>query len=79
MKYKAISSHLQKKLPAIGTYLRELRFNENMTQTDVSIETGLHKNTISNAENAKNMNVLTILILCEFYGITTSELFSIIN
>lgn len=78
MKCKAISNQHQKKLQAISTYLKVIRINENLTQLEVSHETGLHRNTISNAENTK-IGIDTLLVLCEYYDIQLSELFSILN
>lgn len=78
MKSKAISNQHQKKLQTISTYLKVIRINETLTQLEVSQETGLHRNTISNAENAK-ISLDTLLVLCEYFNIHPSELFSILD
>ena len=71
----------EKRMFAVSQYLKELRYSENLTQAEISTETGLHRNTISNIErsNSNNCNILTLLQLCEFYQISASELFSIID
>jgi len=67
----------QKILNIVGTYLRNLRYAENLTQNKVSEETGLHRNTLGNIEGSKNCSLKTILILCDFYQISPAYLFSI--
>jgi transcriptional regulator with XRE-family HTH domain len=64
---------------AISNYFRELRYAENLSQAEVGIETGLHRNTILNIENSKNFEIMTFFALCEFYQISGSELLSIIE
>jgi len=69
----------QKKLNILSQYLREIRFNENLSQIEVSNELDLHYNTILRAENGKNMTILTLFELADFYEIQVSELFSILD
>ena len=67
----------EKQMLAISQYLKELRFAENQSQSEVSYRTGIHRNSISNIENSKNYEILTLLELCDYYQISVSELFSI--
>jgi len=72
---KEISPTHQKRLDAIGSYLRELRFTEGLTQEE--IKCGVHRNILSRIENpkrSKNFTILTLFHLCDYYGIKPSEL-----
>jgi DNA-binding XRE family transcriptional regulator len=76
---KPLQKNHQKIIKTVSTYLRELRYNENLTQNQVSEETGLHRNTLGNIENSKPCSIKSILILCDFYQISPAYLFSIID
>lgn len=65
----------RKRLEYLGTYLRELRFNEGMTQKELSQNLNLHRNSIIRAENAKNLTLLTVFELADALDISLSELF----
>lgn len=78
MKTKEIKDY-KKQISAIAHYFKELRFNENLTQTEAATESGLHRNTISNVENSCNYEIVTLLHLCDFYAISVSDLFEILN
>ena len=69
----------EKQMIAVAHYFRELRFAENLSQSEVANESGLHRNTISNIENSNNYEILTLFQLCEFYQISASELISIVD
>ena len=71
---KHISEEHQKRLDLIALYLRELRFNENLTQKELSDELDLHLNTIIRLENGHNMTITSLFELCDFYGVTLSEI-----
>lgn len=76
---KEISPDHQKRLNAIGSYLRELRFSEGLTQK--AIKCGVHRNILSRIENAKsskNFTILTLFHLCDYYGIKPSELLNVL-
>ena len=77
MKHKPISKHHQKRLIAISTYLRELRFAEGMTQEELSHNLNLHRNTIQRAESGQNITLISILELADALDISISELFQI--
>lgn len=78
MKKEILPDH-QKRLNAIGSYLRELRFSEGLTQKE--IKCGVHRNILSRIENpksSKNFTILTLFHLCDYYGIKPSELLNIL-
>ena len=79
MNSRDVHKNFEKQMVAVSLYFRELRFAENLSQSQVATETGLHYNTISNIENSKNYNIQTFLLLCEFFEISATELFSIID
>lgn len=72
---KEISPEHQNQLNAIGSYIRELRFSEGLTQKEINC--GVHRNILSRIENpkrSKNFTMLTLFHLCDYYGIKPSEL-----
>jgi len=79
MKTRPTPQNQQKRFEIIATYLREIRLNENMTQGEVSLETGLNRNTIYRIEGAKNYSVQTLFVLADLYQISPSEIFSILD
>ena len=73
---KEISPEHQNQLNAIGSYIRELRFSEGLTQKE--IKCGVHRNILSRIENpkcTKNFTILTLFHLCDYYQIEISTLF----
>ena len=54
----------------------ELRFNENMTQKEISSEMNLHSNTIARLENGHNMTLVSLFDLCDYYQIPISQIFN---
>ena len=73
---KSIPDLHQKRLDSISSYIRELRFGEGMTQSEVCKELDLHKNTILRVENGYNMNLTTLFEIADFYGIPIGEMFA---
>ena len=76
---KEISPDHQKRLNAIGSYLRELRLSEGLTQKQTKC--GVHRNILSRIEHpktSKNFTILTLFHLCDFYGIKPYELLEIL-
>ena len=71
---KEISEENKKRLEAIAGYIRELRFSDGLTQAEVGENVTLHKNTIARIENGYNMNLISLFELCDFYGVTVSEI-----
>lgn len=76
---KPIPEQHQKQLEAISTYLRELRFSEGLTQSELSQQMNLHRNTIQHAEGGKNMTLLTIFELADAFDISPADIISIID
>lgn len=74
-----ISKKHQKQLMTIGLYLRELRFNSDVTQEELSHKSDIHRNSISNAEQGKNITLNTLMVLSEAYSISPAEVLSIIH
>ncbi len=63
-------------LTALGNTIREQRENRELSQTDLSIKTGVDRNTISNLENGKsNIRFYTLFKLLEPLRIPTDALF----
>ena len=79
MKTIDVKKKFEKQIFEVSNYFRELRYAENLSQAEIGIETGLHRNTIFNVENSKNFTLLTLFQLCDFYQISESELLSIYN
>lgn len=74
---KTISPEHLKRLSELGVYLRELRFDVNMTQAEVCEELNLHPNSLSRLENGCNFEISTLLLISDFYGVDASTLLSI--
>jgi len=79
MKTKSIPSEHQKALNAISTFLRELRYGEGLTQTELSAQVNRHRNTIQRAENGGNTTLLTIFELADALDISPADIISIID
>ena len=75
MSSKPIPKHHLKKLETIATYLRELRFNEGLTQKELSQKLNLHRNTVIRAENGKNLTLLSLFEFADAMDIRFQELF----
>lgn len=55
--------------------LKAARINAKMTQTDVCIQLGIRRGTLSRWENGKAWpNVKQMQKLCELYGVNTEDL-----
>lgn len=76
---KNIPEHFQHKLNHLSQVLVECRFNENQSQMDVSGEVDIHRNTIIRAENGKNITLVSLFILADYYEMPISDLFSFIE
>lgn len=76
---KNIPEHFQQKLNSLSQVLVECRFNENQSQMDVSDDIDIHRNTIVRAENGKNITLVSLFMLADYYEMSISDLFSIIE
>jgi len=63
------------KLDNIAALIKEYRINSGYTQMELAEHLNLHRNTLSRAEGAKNMTVLTLIELCETLEVDMSDLF----
>lgn len=79
MRNKGVNVKFHKQLYLVSNYFKEIRYVENLTQVEVSEESGLHRNTISHVETSNNFTILTLFQLCDYYEISASELLSIID
>jgi transcriptional regulator with XRE-family HTH domain len=72
-----LSAKDKKRIEYISTFLKELRINSGLTQTDVAFETGLSRNFISKLERGGVGTVMIkhLFLLIDFYEIKLSELF----
>lgn len=59
----------------ISIFLRELRLNSGLTQKELSQQTSLHRNSIINAEKARNITLLSLFELADALEISPKELF----
>ena len=75
MSSKPIPHHHLERLNAIGTFLRELRFNFGMSQQELSQNMNLHRNTIQRGENSQNLTLLSIFELADALDININQLF----
>jgi transcriptional regulator with XRE-family HTH domain len=77
MSRKTIPEDQKDRFEFLGRYLRELRFSNGLTQQELSEHVGLHRNSINNAENGKNMTLLNIFKIADYFEINVSELLQI--
>lgn len=75
MMNKTYPHEYYKKLENIASLIREYRLNNGYSQMELAKSLDLHRNTLSRAEGAKNMTVLTLIELCETLELDMSELF----
>lgn len=76
---KNIPKCFQHKLDTLSQVLVECRFIENQSQCDVSDEIDIHRNTIVRAENGKNITLVSLFMLSDYYEMPLSDLFSVIE
>ncbi len=72
---KEISKENKRRLEAIASNFRELRFSYGLTQAEVGENGNLHQNTIARIENAKNVTLTTLFDLADYYQIPTHQIF----
>jgi transcriptional regulator with XRE-family HTH domain len=60
----------------LGATLRRVRIEQDISQEELSLRTGVHRNYIGGIERAeRNPSVVTVLTLANALGIAASELF----
>jgi len=74
-----ITPEHQKRLEQISSYLKELRLSEGLTQQHLSQTHGLKRNSISRAETAKNITLVSIFKLADALGVSIKELFEAVD
>jgi transcriptional regulator with XRE-family HTH domain len=67
------------KLESIGTHLREYRLVYGYTQKELAEELNIHRNTLSAAENGRNITLLNLIEITETLSIDLDELFCTIE
>ena len=72
---KAYPKEYYKKLKNMASLIREYRINSGYSQIELAEYLNLHRNTLSRAENAKNISVLTLCELASTLEIDLAELF----
>ena len=76
VKKKTYPQEYYKKLDNIAALIKEYRLSNGYSQMELAEKNlNLHRNTLSRAERAKNMTVLTLIELCETLELDMSELF----
>lgn len=78
MAKKSLNNRQEKNLVRIGAYLKQIRINEGILQSELSKLSGLNKNTITRAEKGE-IKLSTFLELCESLDVDASEVLSILN
>jgi len=72
---KTYPEEYHKKLGSIAGLIREYRINNGYTQMELAESLNLHRNTLSRVERGANLNLLTLIELCETLELDMSELF----
>lgn len=72
---KTIPDQHAKRLEYLSTYLRELRFSASLSQSELSQNLNLHRNSIIRAEHNYNMTLITLFEMADALDITLSDLF----
>jgi transcriptional regulator with XRE-family HTH domain len=61
----------------LGRTLREVRGEQRLSQEELSLQTGVHRNYIGGIERGeRNPSVTAISTLCDALGLKLSELFA---
>ena len=73
---KPIPATYIKKLHRLSAYLKEYRVNNGYSQMQLSENLNIHRNTLSRAENGKNITLLSLLELTDTLEIDLKDIFS---
>lgn len=76
---KVIPETYNSKLQRLSSLLKEYRKNNGYSQMELSEYLNIHRNTLSRAENGKNITLLSLLELADTLEIDLLELFADIN
>ena len=66
-------------LELLGTILREIRMQLNLTQKDVSEATNIHVNTIANIEKGRACRLDNFIAIAHFYDLKPSEILAVVD
>jgi transcriptional regulator with XRE-family HTH domain len=72
---KTYPEEYHKKLGSIAGLIREYRINNGYTQMELAEYLDLHRNTLSRAENGRNITLLSLLELADTLGVDLVDLF----
>jgi transcriptional regulator with XRE-family HTH domain len=72
---KTYPKEYYKKLENIASLIREYRVSNGYSQMELADFLNLHRNTLSRAERGKNINLLSLIELCETLELDLKELF----
>ncbi|MBN1184625.1 MAG: helix-turn-helix transcriptional regulator [Bacteroidales bacterium] len=72
---KTYPQEYYKKLGSIAGLIREYRINNGYSQMELAGYLNLHRNTLSRAENGKNITLLSLLELADTLGVDLADLF----
>ena len=75
MSKKQIQEHQVKRIIEIGSFIKNWRVNEGLSQYEFSKIADKHTNTISNFESGKNITVITLLDCLDAMDLTPAEFF----
>jgi transcriptional regulator with XRE-family HTH domain len=77
MKLESVPAEYQKKLDFIASMLREYRLNSGYSQNALiqELDLNLNRNTVSRAENGKNISLLSLFEIAATLEIDLKELF----
>lgn len=66
-------------LELLGTILREIRLQLDLTQLQVSEATGLHVNTIANIEGGHSCRIDNFITISHHYDLKPSDILSVVG
>ena len=66
-------------LELLGTIIREIRLQLNLTQAQVSMETGIHVNTLSYIEAGRSCGLKYFLLLSHYYELSPSDILAVVD
>lgn len=71
--FDVIDNH--SRLTAISNFIRLYRIDSGFSQQQISEQSNLHRNTVINAENGKNLTLISLFELADALDISPKELF----
>lgn len=65
----------QMRMEYIGGLLRQYRYDTMLSREDFAKEYGISRSVVERIETGQNVNILSLFRMCNFFGISPSELF----